>query len=190
MYIACFTTSPQRASGLRPGPVDILRMAAAVSVHPSPHAIGIMAGRRAPLSNIPNAANSPFRAPQPSMKRSRSQSNAGSENTQGQPPPAKRKVIEVNESNPPTPRRKHGQALLDQVAQRAERAAAARTTRHQKPDESIETLRQWQNFYRKAFPGFVFYFDNVHDDSRRYFHKSFQTLGAVSYTPYQCCDSR
>ena len=166
---------------------------AAVSIPPSPHAIGTMASRRAPLSNLPNAGNSPFRATTTApTKRSRSQNNNGLDLAYGQPPPLKKKIVELGQSAPcpqpapGTPKKQHGQILLDKVAAKKERAS--RAAKQQKPDENDDTLRQWQNHYRRAFPDFVFYFENVPDDVRRQCSRGIQSLGAVScYLLSICC---
>ena len=57
---------------------------------------------------------------------------------------------------------------------------AARDREKPRPAESVETIRQWQRHYRKAFPQFVFYFDSVPADVRGKFTRQVTALGAVS----------
>lgn len=56
-----------------------------------------------------------------------------------------------------------------------------RTTRPEKtPAETLDTIRQWQRHYRRAFPQFVFYFDSIPEDSRSKCSRQVLALGAVS----------
>jgi hypothetical protein len=52
--------------------------------------------------------------------------------------------------------------------------------------DTLDTIRQWQRHYRKAFPQFVFYFDSIPDDVRRKFSRQVIALGAVSSTSDSC----
>lgn len=45
-----------------------------------------------------------------------------------------------------------------------------------------ETLRQWQRYYRKAFPTFVFYFESIPGDVRQKCVRQIMGLGAVCAT--------
>ena len=170
-----------------------LRMAA-VAISPSPHAIGSMASRRAPLSNLPNAPNSPFRGFAASSKRAHAQHDATDEPAYGQPP-SKRQALEVGPSAPRTPTKKQIQPVscTKRELERRLRAARERPTTSraarqgkEKPEAEAEAwtqenLKQWQRHYRKAFPAYVFYFENVSEDSRRQFTKAISALGAVSF---------
>ncbi|KAL1954191.1 hypothetical protein VTO42DRAFT_1547 [Malbranchea cinnamomea] len=42
----------------------------------------------------------------------------------------------------------------------------------------IESIRLWQKYYRKVFPSFVFYFENIPDDTRYKFSRQIAALGA------------
>ena len=56
-----------------------------------------------------------------------------------------------------------------------------RTDRSQKPqggDNNLESIRQWQKHYRRQFPQFVFYFDNVSEDVRAKAMRMIHSLGA------------
>lgn len=166
-------------------------MAAVISL-PSPHAIGSMASRRAPLSNLPNAGNSPFRGLAAQSKRALPQYDATEELAYDQPP-SKRQALELAPVAPRTPTRKQIQPIsctkqeLDRRLRAArERPTASRVARQEKekPEAEAETwtqetLKQWQKHYRKAFPGYVFYFENVPEETRRQFTKGISALGAV-----------
>lgn len=84
---------------------------AAVSIPPSPHSFSIMATRRAPLSSIPNAVNSPCRgavlASTAVSKRSRSHSTVQQQHDvpYGEPPPAKKQMLNKDYPQPRTPSR-------------------------------------------------------------------------------------
>ena len=176
------------SKGTPPPPWPCLCMAA-VSIPPSPHAIGMMASRRVPLSNVPNAANSPLRPL--AGKRGRSQSNATEDAQGGQPPPNKKQILDLNAVVPRTPTRRQPQATalrrVDGIPEKKpqgarEREAAGRTTRQEKTEnesQNQETIRQWQKHYRKVFPSYVFFFDNVPEDFLRHCSRGVAGLGAV-----------
>lgn len=46
--------------------------------------------------------------------------------------------------------------------------------------ENMDSIRQWQRHYRKAFPSFVFYFDSMPEEMRRKCSRQVIALGAVS----------
>jgi regulatory subunit for Cdc7p protein kinase len=48
------------------------------------------------------------------------------------------------------------------------------------PADTMDSIRQWQRHYRKAFPQFVFYFDSIPEDMRRKCSRQVIALGAVS----------
>lgn len=167
---------------------------AAVSIPPSPHRIGITTNRRVPLSNIPHAANSPFRAvAAAASKRARSLAD---ETSDGQPPPTKKQAVEEKDSNPRTPpprRHLEGRILSRRVLEpqptafsRKLLAAKDRASGNHNlgngttVDEPLESLRQWQKHYRKVFPSFVFYFESVPDDARRQCLRQLAAFSAVS----------
>jgi regulatory subunit for Cdc7p protein kinase len=171
---------------------------AAVSIPPSPHVLGAMTTRRVPLSNVPNAANSPFRAIQAAAsKRSRAQVNALETNLYDEPPPAKKQIIEVEQPIPRTPPpRKQPQATEGRVFNKRptdsqltafdrkllaakERTAPARVIKDEKVPDEQEMLRQWQRHYRRVFPDFVFYFESVPEDARRQYSRQLHAFGAV-----------
>ena len=173
---------------------------ALVSMPPSPHTIGSMANRRVPLSSVPNAGNSPFRAVAlAASKRSRLQSICAEEKGYHDPPPAKKQIVEINPSVPRTPpprKQPHGAegrvfnkrpqesqltAFDRKLLAVKDRTIDAKVTKNERvSDETMDTLRQWQHHYKKAFPSFVFYFESVPEDSRRQYSKQLHIFGAVS----------
>ncbi|MCJ1382373.1 hypothetical protein MMC17_005486 [Xylographa soralifera] len=157
-----------------------------------------MANRRVPLSSVPNAGNSPFRAVAiAASKRSRLQSICAEEKRYDGPPPAKKQIVEISPSIPRTPPpRKQPQNTEGQVFNKRpqdsqltafdrkllavkERAIDAKVVKSERvSDEPMDTLRQWQNHYKRAFPSFVFYFESVPEDSRRQYSKQLHIFGA------------
>lgn len=161
-----------------------------------------MATRRAPLANVPNAVNSPFRnLTGTSAKRTRAQAGDA---VHGQPP-SKKQIIEIPDDDDENadPRRRTGvtvsalEKLEEPFAKRSNtqptaferKLAAAREKRftsqqrpkerpHRVKEESLDSVRQWQRHYRRQFPQFVIYFDSVSDDVRSKTVRQIQSLGA------------
>ena len=171
---------------------------AAVAIPHSPYTIGTMTNRRIPLSSVPNAANSPVRAVAAAASKRSRPLDFAREITYGQPPPAKKHIIEVKETQPrtPPPRRqlpaKEG-AIFNRGPNGAQltafdkkllavkdNPAPAKPPRQEKAEESLESVRQWQRHYRKAFPNFVFYFESIPDESRKHISRQIAHFGAVS----------
>lgn len=176
---------------------------AAVSIPPSPQMSHItMSTRRPPLASVPNATNSPHHRPMVvPAKRSRHANNQ-LDIPYGQPPP-KKQAVEGPEQDARSPAGAKPSAcnaadskLFSRRASNSQPSAfekklvAARDTekqpqlkgsRHEKPPaETLDTIRQWQRHYRKAFPQFVFYFDSIPVDLRTKFARQVLALGAVS----------
>ncbi|PLB55308.1 DBF zinc finger domain protein [Aspergillus steynii IBT 23096] len=172
---------------------------AAVFIPPSPQASFNMSTRR-PLANVPNATNSPHRVGLVPAKRPRP-GNGPVEIPYGQPPPKKQVVDgpDVDGRSPTrsrssayqntdskqlfTRRTNHGQPSAFErklvAARDKERQPQSRAQRHEKPSaETIDTIRQWQRHYRKAFPQFVFYFDSIPEDLRSKCSRQVIALGA------------
>ena len=161
----------------------------------------MMTGRRVPLANVPNATNSPRRAvPAAGAKRYRSNAADQRELQYGQPPPAKKQIIEIEDGeNRPTalsPKRIVEQKITLQNDENATQAVARRrpalkfkdavTSQQKNGDrsqkssgENLETIRQWQKHYRRVFPSFVFYFESVPEDIRQKASRQTASLGAV-----------
>ncbi len=164
---------------------------AAVALSPSPVSISAMASRRAPLSANPNAANSPLRgaaavlAAATASKQRRSHASAQREDLYGQPPPAKRQMLEHGAKAALRSPTKQKASQAQRVAARppaAERAAAAPAV-HKLSEKDVEEVRKWQLNQRSKFPRLVFYFENIPDDQRARLAKQVAHLGAVSVAP-------
>lgn len=171
---------------------------AAVFIPPSPQTSLNMSTRR-PLANVPNATNSPHRAGLLPAKRARS---GQLEIPYGQPPP-KKQVMDEAERDSRSPSRSRSTAYQSTesklfsrrsnnanpsafekklvAAREKDRPSQLKTARGEKPSaDTMDTIRQWQRHYRKAFPQFVFYFDSIPEDVRRKFSRQVVALGAVS----------
>lgn len=144
-----------------------------------------MASRRVPLANVPNATNSPYRSnAATATKRSRSHASEQRESAYNGQPPAKKQFFEENDTEV------RRQALLKKAGQAQsvqKKLDAARDVRpSQKPVErtqksaqdNYDTIRQWQKHYRKVFPQYVFYFENIPADARARATKQILALGA------------
>jgi len=176
---------------------------AAVSIPPSPQTTLNMSTRRPPLANVPNATNSPLRmGGTVPAKRSRTASTH-LEIPYGQPPP-KKQVIDGVEQDVRSPSRARSTAHQQPgdsrifsrrsnnaqpsaferklyAAREKDRQTAMKPVRNEKPSaETLDTIRQWQRHYRKAFPTFVFYFDSIPEDVRGRCSRQVNALGAVS----------
>lgn len=154
------------------------------------------------MATVPNAVNSPFRnMGATSGKRTRAQAGE----TQYGLPPSKKHIIEIKDEDAENvdPKRRAGvtvsalEKLEEPFGKRSnpqptafdKKLAAARDKRPNPPQqprerpqksnaENLESIRQWQRHYRKQFPGFVIYFDNVPDDVRSKTLRQIQMLGA------------
>jgi regulatory subunit for Cdc7p protein kinase len=175
---------------------------AAVSISPLPHTLSTMSGRRVPLTSNPNAVNSPYRAvAAAASKQKRSYATVQREEPYGQPPPAKKQIIESHQPLKTPPRQQSAQSSAEgrlftrksNVAQQSafERKCVAvrdrpqqTVTKAEKPiGENLDSVRQWQKHYRKQFPSFVFYFESfesIAEDIRLKYTKQVIALGAVS----------
>lgn len=174
---------------------------AAIAVSPELDRNSIMSNRRIPLANNPNAANSPCRplASAAAVKRSRCEAEQPDDLIYEEQPPSKRQAVDLVQSRPRTPTRRqavqHSEGRLfnkratssqptsferklyaakeKQTQQRIERQEKAAA-------ESLNGIKQWQKHYRRVFPEFVFYFENLPADVRARCSKQIRALGAVS----------
>ena len=156
-----------------------------------------MSSRRIPLSNVPNGINSPFRAPAgATSKRPRAYSTIDGDAVFGEPP-LKKKIVEAEDSGPRTPTRKHVLSAEGRVFNQRptnsqptafdrkllavkDKSILSRPPKVEKQvDKGLETVRQWQEHYRKAFPSFVFYFESIPEDARKLCARQIVGLGAV-----------
>ncbi|KAK8233974.1 Dfp1/Him1, central region-domain-containing protein [Phyllosticta capitalensis] len=160
---------------------------AAVSIPPSPQALSTMSSRRMPLANVPNGTNSPYRTPAATAtKRSRSYASEQRDAAYMQPPPTKKVIVEDRDAE----NRRH---VVLQKARQSQNSTSHKKTdvsRDSRPSsravdksqkaqpDSLDTVRQWQRHYRKAFPTFVFFFESIPEDARARAVKQLLTLGA------------
>ncbi|KAI4276566.1 MAG: hypothetical protein LQ337_002396 [Flavoplaca oasis] len=164
-----------------------------------------MSNRRAPLTSVPNAVNSPFRKPgAPVLKRSRQhldQEDVGYD----QQPPVKRAATSHARLPPRTPPQRQSlqqaearvfgkrpgnvqptafeRRLLEAKDKKAqevqEKTQAQRVDRTGRTTtETFEGIRQWQKHYRKVFPTFVFYFESIPEETRARHAKFIRAFGA------------
>lgn len=180
---------------------------AEISIPPSPHTLSSMSNRRVPLANNTNAINSPYRAvAAAATKQKRSYANVQREDAYGQPPPAKKQMTEASQAQLRTPPRQPPvQSAEGRVFTRKNNGAqptaferrcaqVARETKAQQAaqkiekvsTENLENIRQWQKHYRRVFPEFVFFFENVAEDIRQRCAKQVVALGAVSSHKQLC----
>ncbi|KAL1864515.1 hypothetical protein VTK73DRAFT_5818 [Phialemonium thermophilum] len=146
-----------------------------------------MSTRRVPLSSNPNVANSPLRgvlAPQGS-KRARSHAELQREEAYGQPPPAKRQMLDVGSQRQlkPALEFKSTRTASQRPSSLSSRTAAAEKSIQQSvgyklTEKEIENVRQWQTQIRTRFPKMVFYFESIPDDQRSRLTKQVTHLGA------------
>lgn len=162
----------------------------------SPQEIPIMASHRQPLRDAPSAVlNSPIRVASTAIlgsKRQRPTHHSQGENAlfnDGQM--GKRRFVETNEPGlrlHGLPPKRSTQTTITTLQRRLE---AARGPPHppQGKSKSVvdqgDGIKQWQKHYRRAFPGFVFYFDNVQDDIHRRCSAQVRSLGGVSHFTIQ-----
>ncbi|TVY35257.1 Hsk1-interacting molecule [Lachnellula subtilissima] len=158
-----------------------------------------MSTRRVPLSNNPNAANSPYRALQgAAAKQKRSYATIQREDAYGQPPPAKKQMLDVHQVLRTPPRQQSAQSSVEgrvftrksnasQQSSFERKLVAVRdkpiqqqvvTKADRTSEENLDTIRQWQKHYRKIFPTFVFYFESIPEDVRLKYTKQVIALGA------------
>jgi regulatory subunit for Cdc7p protein kinase len=193
---SCAGTSTYRVQLQQKALVYCYHMAT-VFIPPSPQNSLNMSTRR-PLANVPNATNSPHRAGLVPAKRPRT-TNPPIDIPYGQPPP-KKQVIDGLDQESRSPARVKSSTTDSKLftrrstnaqpsafekklvaARDKERQALLKGTKQERPSaESVDSIRQWQRHYRKAFPHFVFYFDAISEDVRAKCSRQVTALGAVS----------
>lgn len=173
---------------------------ATISLSPTPVTFSAMSGRRVPLSSNQNIANSPLRNSALLAKQKRPSAQVQREEQYGQPPPAKKLVIEsgnqrllrpasqpqrVTKSQIPIQTRRNANSYETKLAK--ERSAlqnqhqqqtVTATTSYTKQD--IEEIQNWQQHHRARFPKLVFYFEKVPNEAHKRLAKQIAALGAVS----------
>ena len=156
-----------------------------------------MTSRRVPLADVPNAANSPFRG---GAKRTRDQLDTQADFPWDVQPSAKRQVVDLESILRRTSPRKVSLATAEARVFSNKRSACTPPTaferqllavKDDKPQQRVDRqekstqrsakdIKQWQEHYRKAFPSFVFYFENIGEEVRSKCSKYARMLGAVS----------
>lgn len=151
-----------------------------------------MSSRRVPLSSHPNGTNSPLRphstATASVLNKYRQQKRAYAsvqrEEPYGQPPPAKKQLLNNGSKEP----------VRSPPAVRQVKVARPNSNRVFKDDKPSQTLgskaaqqedeaarmRRWKEATRQNFPDYVFYFESVPDDKRAKVVKQITQLGGVS----------
>lgn len=157
-----------------------------------------MTSRRVPLANVPNAANSPFRS---APKRPRDQLDAQADFAWDLQPNAKRQALDLERPLKRTSPRRPGLPSAEGRVFSNKRPFGTPPTaferqliavKEDKPEQRVERqdrntqqtvkgIKQWQEHYRKAFPSFVFYFENIAEEVRTKCSKYARMLGAVSF---------
>lgn len=145
-----------------------------------------MTSRRQVLADIPHAINSPNRGLAAlATKRPRSYAADQRELAYGQPPPAKKQLLQTDEqearryallqktgNQPPTTLQQKLEAVRDA-------RQFVKPTEKRQLQANLEDIRQWQRHYRKVFPQIVFYFDNVPEEIREKVKRQVKNLGSV-----------
>lgn len=144
----------------------------------------------------PSAANSPIRA-SGLTKPKRSSASIQREEAYGQPPPAKKQILDSGIPRPlKSPQqqrvaktqlslqsRRHASTYESKLArersgQHHHHAESASTGKYTEKD--LDEIRRWQSHHRQKFPKMVFYFDSIPEDTRAKLVKQITSLGAVS----------
>ncbi|KAL7622586.1 Cdc7p-Dbf4p kinase complex regulatory subunit [Parahypoxylon ruwenzoriense] len=157
-----------------------------------------MSGRRVPLSSNQNIANSPIRSSTLLGKQKRSSAQLQREDQYGQPPPAKKQVVENGtqrllkspshqhravKSQIPVQTRRNTNSYESKLA----RERSGQHHSHHQPAEptpakynekDIEEIQNWQQHHRARFPKLVFYFEKVPSDIHKKLAKQITFLGA------------
>ena len=144
-----------------------------------------MSTRRLPLTSNPNVANSPLRGTLAvhNSKRVRSHADVQREEAYGQPPPAKRQMIDIGAQARPSKSPSAQRSARAANQRQTSRAAGTDRSSHsvyKLSEKEIENIRQWQTQTRARFPKMVFYFESVPDEQRVKLAKQVTHFGAVS----------
>jgi hypothetical protein len=153
---------------------------AALSIHPSPHALSNMTSTRAPLRDAPSAVlNSPLRAASTAI--------VGHKRPRADHPEPRDHV-----PHRPAQRATADRALDHRLAEFNRRQTKTtelqrklEASRRNKPetrlaqDHNRDDIIQWQNHYRKLFPQIRFYFENIPKDLQNRLSTQVRSLGAV-----------
>ncbi|KAI0601113.1 Dfp1/Him1, central region-domain-containing protein [Biscogniauxia sp. FL1348] len=153
-----------------------------------------MSNRRIPLGTNQNIANSPLRGHATALKQKRNLASLQREEPYGQPPPAKKQILEggahralkspsqqprASKSQVPAQPRRNISSYESKLAK--ERSAShhdqAESASHKYTEKDINDIRTWQNHHRARFPKLVFYLDKVPSDIAHSLTKQISALG-------------
>ncbi|KAI2466876.1 Dfp1/Him1, central region-domain-containing protein [Annulohypoxylon bovei var. microspora] len=158
-----------------------------------------MSGRRVPLSSNQNVANSPLRSSALLAKHKRPSAQVQREEQYGQPPPAKKQIIEsgsqrslksplqqqhrVSRSQIPIQTRRNASSYESKLAKERSghhhhQLQQAVSASHGYTEKDIEEIQVWQQHHRARFPKLVFYFEKVPNDAHKKLAKQISALGA------------
>lgn len=152
--------------------------------------------RRVPLSNLHAAVNSPLKNGLASTtvngKRQRSASVV--REIKDAQPPSKKQAVEavipktpvrqkqsVTEKKAPLRRAVRVKTIIEQPQEHARGREDERTNAGRHDQVQLAQMCMWQKHYRKAFPGFVFYFENIPDELALKCYKQVKGLGSVGF---------
>jgi regulatory subunit for Cdc7p protein kinase len=126
-------------------------------------------------------------------KRIRSHADMQREDAYGQPPPAKRQMVEHNVQRAVLSPTKSRSSSVRTLVQRAASRGAVGTDRvsshasHKQASKEQDTnLVQWRNQTQSRFPKMVFYFESIPDDQRLRLAKLVTHHGAVRMIHFVC----
>ncbi|TRX95594.1 hypothetical protein FHL15_003552 [Xylaria flabelliformis] len=156
-----------------------------------------MSSRRVPLSSNQNAANSPLRPA--ALKQKRTWAQLQREEAYGQPPPAKKLVVDasthrvvkspsqqqrVTKSQIPVQSRRATSSntvdmklAREKAAARQQQQQAAAAAEHEDREKDIEKIQVWKQYHRDRFSKLLFYFDQIQGDIARGLKKQIAALG-------------
>jgi regulatory subunit for Cdc7p protein kinase len=148
--------------------------------------------RRLPLNNVPHAVNSPLKArsaaSNPLGKRQRQDATVGND-APAMEPPTKKQAITTNAPQTPVNqkiivREKRGgfqkKVTKQKVAVGNRDVGVVRQENAHERDNREEVLL-WQRHYKKAFPTYVIFFENIPDEQGVQLYKQVKSLGSVSF---------
>ncbi|KAI2633323.1 hypothetical protein GGS21DRAFT_128806 [Xylaria nigripes] len=166
---------------------------AATFLSPPPLDRSAMSTRRVPLSSNQNAANSPLRSA--ALKQKRTLAQIQREEPYGQPPPAKKLVVDAStqrivKSPSQQPRTTKSQIPV-QSRRPSNSTCDAKTARdrsvsnhHQNAtaetvytEKDIEDIQVWKNHHCVRFPKSLFYFDQIPTDTAHRLKRQIAALG-------------
>lgn len=178
----------QTRSGLTSRACSLANFMATVSLSPTPAPIAAMSSRRIPLTNNPNAANSPLRGSSTLAafaKQKRSYATTQREEAYGQPPPMKKQALENGSHRlvrSPSKLPRSQLAVRSNATQPQARDRVVRPTATSRSVQDADAEKEvWKKHHMARFPKMVFYFESIPDDVRAKLIKRVTYLGAVCF---------